>query len=69
MNPKRTYASRKRASGSHATWSPGDSRVCCHCHKPIRITVDNAWIHTDHVTGEHRSSHIRCGSPLDQPAK
>ena len=61
----RTPAKRSSRRGSHATWSPGDSRTCIHCGQKLRISLDAVWIHTDDVTGEHRSSHISCGSPLD----
>jgi hypothetical protein len=59
----------KRSSrGSHSTWSEGDSRVCFHCGRPIRITVDPAiWIHTDHQTHTHTSSHHACGPPWISP--
>ena len=63
----RTPAKRSSSRGSHATWSEGDSRTCLHCGKPLRITVDPfIWIHTDHVTGVHASSHTGpggCGPP------
>ncbi len=56
---------KRYAAGSQATWSPGDSRVCCHCGKTLRITVDTLWIHFDARTGVHTSSHVGCGSPLE----
>ncbi len=53
------------AKGSSANWSPGDSRVCCHCGKTLRVTVDTLWIHFDVRSGVHASSHVACGSPLE----
>lgn len=55
---------KRYAAGSQATWSEGDSRVCCHCGKTLRITVDSVWIHYDRASDTHRSSHTGCGSPL-----
>ena len=52
------------AKGSHATWGAYDSRICCVCGRPIRITVDTVWVHHDDIAGEHRSAHGECGSPV-----
>jgi hypothetical protein len=60
----KTPSKRSSSRGSHATWSEGDSRTCLHCGKQLRITVDPAiWIHTDHLTGVHTSTHAACGPP------
>lgn len=57
---------RRYAAGSQATWSEKDSRVCCICGGKLRITADDLWIHFDAATGEHLSSHVACGSPLQR---
>jgi hypothetical protein len=65
----RTTRKRGSSRGSHATWSEGDSRTCLHCGQTLRITVDPAiWIHTDHLTATHTSSHPRCGPPWNDEA-
>jgi hypothetical protein len=56
------------AKGSHATFGAYDARICCICGQPIRITKHDAWFHHDNQTGEHRSTHTRCGSPLQVAA-
>lgn len=50
--------------GSHATWGAYDARVCFVCGRPVTLTSGAVWVHHDHTTGEHRTVHVPCGSPL-----
>ncbi len=65
MSPVSRRTGKRYAAGSQATWSPDDSRVCCHCGKTLRITVDTLWIHFDARSGVHANSHMGCGPPLE----
>lgn len=60
---------RDRAGGggrAAVTDKDGYPKVCCMCgHRIVKSHGVPLQFHYDHTTGEARSWHVRCGSPLE----